>query len=65
MIRLYKCYSCWYIFDEVLVRSGKHTMCPCGDVHFKQVNPTLFNIIKYVLFQKKHALKRIWEKEHE
>lgn len=63
MIRLYKCYACWYVFDDVLVRSGKHTICPCGVPEFRPAQPTFLNILFYIIFQKKHAIKRILERE--
>lgn len=64
MIKLYQCYSCWYVFDEALVRSGKHIACSCGDQHFKAVNPTWFNVLKYVMFHKMRAIKRILGREN-
>lgn len=64
MIILYKCEQCWYVFDEALVRSGKHQVCPCGYKRFIKVSPTWWNICKYIMFQKKHAIKRMMEKEH-
>lgn len=64
MIKLYKCYSCWYVFDEEMVRSGIHQMCPCGDIYFKAANPTWWNVLLYILFQKKHAIKRILRREY-
>lgn len=59
MIRLFKCYQCWYIFDEEILYSGKHLRCECGAPEFRQVNPTFLNIFFYIVFQKKHALKRL------
>lgn len=63
MIRLYKCYACWYVFDEALVRSGKHIRCSCGAPEFRAIPPTFLNILLYIIFQKKHAIKRILERE--
>ncbi len=59
MIRLFKCYQCWYIFDEAVLYAGKHVRCLCGSEHFKAANPSIFNIMLYVFFQKMHAIKRI------
>jgi rubredoxin len=59
MIRLFKCYQCWYVFDDAILYAGKHTRCSCGSEHFRQVPPTLINILYYLLFQKTHAVKRI------
>ena len=59
MIRLYKCYQCWYVFDEMIVRSGKHTKCTCGADAFRQVNPSIWNVLLYVIFHRIHAIKRM------
>jgi rubredoxin len=63
MIKLFKCYQCWYVFDDELLYAGKHLSCSCGATHFRQVNPTFYHLAMYLLFHKGRALKRILEKE--
>lgn len=61
MIKLYQCNSCWYVFDEVILHEGKHLRCECGDGYFRRVNPTFLNVVKYIVFHRVRALKRMWE----
>ncbi len=64
MIRLLQCVSCWYVFDDVVLHSGNHLICKCGDPHFRDAAPTVWNIVKYVWFHKTRAIKRMLEKEN-
>lgn len=60
MIQLYKCQGCSSVFDEVLVRVGWRC---CSSMFFNQVEPTKVNILKYVIANPIHAIKRILTKE--